>query len=146
MDANDEDDPTAEAEMSTSEAAAYLSGLVGYSVSAEVLDSLNALGRGPVAENQGQSLRYRRSAIDAFLREYGTDPTGWMAGVWRNTADQYEDATPEHPAQRSADLTEAWTTRASAGEAPDNAKEQQGRELQSVPHTVRTSGEPDELS
>lgn len=74
MDANDTDDPTAEAEMSTAEAAGYLSGLVGYSVSAEVLDSLSALGRGPVAENQGQSLRYRRSALDAFLRENGTDP------------------------------------------------------------------------
>ena len=122
MDANDEDDPTAEAEMSTAEAAAYLSGLVGYSVSAEVLDSLNALGRGPVAENQGQSLRYRRSAIDAFLREYGTDPTGWMAGVWRNTADQYEAATAEHPGLRSAELIEEWRNRDSDGWDPDQAR------------------------
>lgn len=116
------DDPTAEAEMSTAEAAGYLSGLVGCSVSAEVLDSLSALGRGPVAENQGQSLKYRRSALDAFLRENGTDPMAWMAGVWRNVADQYEAATAEHPELRSAKLIEEWRSRDSNGWDPDKAK------------------------
>jgi hypothetical protein len=122
MDTNDMDDPTADVEMSTAEAAGYLSGLVGYSVSAEVLESLRALGRGPVAENQDQSLRYRRSALDAFLRENGTDPMAWMAGVWRNVADQYEAATAEHPELQSAQLIEKWRSRDSDGWDPDKAR------------------------
>jgi hypothetical protein len=122
MDTNDMSDPGADMEMSTAEAAAYLSGLVDFSVSAEYLDSLRALGRGPVAENQGQSLSYRRSALDAFLREHGTDPTAWLAGVWRNVADQYEAATAEHPELRSAELIEKWRSRDSDGWDPDKAK------------------------
>jgi hypothetical protein len=122
MDTNDMDDPTAEAEMSTAEAAGYLSALVDFSVSAEYLESLNALGLGPAAENQGQGLRYRRSAIDAFLREYGTDPTAWLAGVWRNTADQYEAATAEHPELRSPELIEKWRNRDNDDWDPDKAR------------------------
>ncbi|MFE4542297.1 hypothetical protein [Arthrobacter sp. NPDC056727] len=122
MDTNDMDDPTADMEMSPTEAAGYLSGLVGYSVSAEVLDSLRALGRGPVAEQQGQTLTYRRSALDAFLQENGTDPTAWMAGVWRNVADQYEAATAEHPELRSARLIEKWRSRDNGDWDPDKAK------------------------
>ncbi|GAA1759399.1 hypothetical protein GCM10009712_05040 [Pseudarthrobacter sulfonivorans] len=79
------DDPAADAEMSTAEAAGYLSSLVGCSVSAEIMDSLRAPGRGPVADNQGQNMRYRRSAIDVFLRENGTDPMAdrWRVAEWR---------------------------------------------------------------
>ena len=122
MDTNDRDDPAADAEMSTAEAADYLSGLAGYTVSAEVLDSLRALGRGPVAENQGQSLGYRRSALDAFLRENGTDPMAWIAGVWRNAADHYEAATVEHPELRSDQLIKEWRNRYSDGWDPDKAR------------------------
>lgn len=123
MDTNDMDDgPTVDMEMSPAEAAGYLSGLVGYGVSAEVLDSLRALGLGPVAEQEGRTLTYRRSALDAFLRENGTGPMAWMAGVWRNVADQYEAATAEHPELRSARLIEKWRSRDSDDWDPDKAK------------------------
>lgn len=101
MDANDMNDPAPDITMSSTEAAAYLSGLVGYRVSAEVLESLNALGRGPVTEEQGQSSVYRRSALDAFFRENGADPMVWMAGAWRTIADQVEAVTTDHPELRS---------------------------------------------
>lgn len=104
MDTNDMENPAADTEMSATEAAAYLGRLVGYSVSAEVLDSLNALGRGPVAENRGQGLVYRRSALDAFLRENGTDPMTWVAGAFRNFADQYDAVAADHPELQSEDL------------------------------------------
>lgn len=100
------DTPAADTEMSATEAAAYLDGLVGYSVSAEVLGSLNALGRGPVAENRGQGLVYRRSALDAFLRENGPDPMAWMAGAFRNFADQFDAVAADHPEWQSEELVE----------------------------------------
>lgn len=106
MDANDMNDPAPDKTMSSTEAAAYLSGLVGYGVSAEVLESLNALGRGPVTEEEGQSLVYRRSALDAFLRENGADPMAWMAGAWRTVADQVEAVTADHPELRSETFLE----------------------------------------
>lgn len=106
MDTNDRDNPAADMEMSGTEAAAYLSGLVNYSVKAEVLDSLNALGRGPVSENRGQGLVYRRSALDAFIRENGTDPMTWIAGAFRNYADQYEAVAAYHAELQSKELLE----------------------------------------
>ncbi|MFW0772308.1 hypothetical protein ACLRGI_03985 [Paenarthrobacter nitroguajacolicus] len=106
MDANDMNDPAPDKTMTSTEAAAYLSGLVGYGVSAEVLESLNALGRGPVAEERDPSLAYRQSALDAFLRENGADPTVWMAGAWRTIADQIEAVTADHPELRSETFVE----------------------------------------
>lgn len=125
MDTNDVDNPAADMEMSATEAAAYLSGLVGYSVSAEVLDSLNALGRGPVADNSSQNPVYRRSALDAFLRENGTDPMTWMAGAFRNFADQYHAVAADHPELQSDDLADrAEKLRSYDGDDwdPDQAK------------------------
>lgn len=71
-----------------------------------MLESLNALGRGPVTEEQGQSLVYRRSALDAFFRENGADPMAWMAGAWRTVADQVEAVTADHPELRSVTFVE----------------------------------------
>lgn len=75
-------------EMTTHEAAAYLSGPVGFEVSAKFLRNLRYVSRGPVVEKRGSRLAYRKSTLDAFLRENSTDPTAWYAGMWREVADQ----------------------------------------------------------
>ena len=75
-------------EMTTNEAAAYLSGPVGFELSAKFLRGLRYVSRGPVAEKRGSRLVYRKSTLDAFLRETGTDPTAWYTGMWREVAGQ----------------------------------------------------------
>ncbi|MDJ0459313.1 hypothetical protein PUN71_019080 [Arthrobacter sp. NQ7] len=75
-------------EMTSKEAAAYLSGPVGYTVSAKFLRGLRYASRGPVVEKRGSRLVYRKSTLDAFLLENGTDPTAWYAGMWREVAGQ----------------------------------------------------------
>lgn len=67
-------------EMTTNEAAAYLSGPVGFELSAKFLRGLRYVSRGPVVEKRGSRLVYRKSTLDAFLRENGSDPTAWYAG------------------------------------------------------------------
>ncbi|NMR32336.1 hypothetical protein [Crystallibacter degradans] len=44
------DDPLPDMEMTTKEAAAYLSGPVGHTISTKFMYSLKAIGRGPVIE------------------------------------------------------------------------------------------------
>ena len=73
-------------EMTTKEAAAYLSGPVGFEISVKFLYGLRSLSRGPVVEKRGRRLVYRKSTLDAFLRENSTDPTAWYAGMWREVA------------------------------------------------------------
>lgn len=68
-------------EMTTNEAAAYLSGPVGYTVSAKFLRNLRYISRGPVVEKRGSRLVRRKSTLDAFLLENGTDPVVWYAGM-----------------------------------------------------------------
>ncbi|WP_324644884.1 helix-turn-helix domain-containing protein [Pseudarthrobacter sp. LT1] len=75
-------------EMTTKEAAAYLSGPVGSEISVKFLYGLRSLSRGPVVEKRGRRLIYRKSTLDAFLLENGTDPTAWYAGMWREVAGQ----------------------------------------------------------
>ncbi|MEQ4568459.1 helix-turn-helix domain-containing protein [Paenarthrobacter sp. CAP02] len=75
-------------EMTTNEAAAYLSGPVGFDLSAKFLRGLRYVSRGPVVEKRGSCLVYRKSTLDAFLRENGSDPTVWYAGMWREVAGQ----------------------------------------------------------
>jgi hypothetical protein len=75
-------------EMTTNEAAAYLSGPVGYTVSAKFLRNLRYISRGPVVEKRGSRLVRRKSTLDAFLLENGTDPVVWYAGMWREVAGQ----------------------------------------------------------
>jgi hypothetical protein len=76
----------ADMEMTTKEAAAYLSGPVGFMLDARIMYGLRSVRRGPVAEKQGSRLVYRKSALDAFLREHGTDVTAWTEGMWREVA------------------------------------------------------------
>ncbi|WP_427004916.1 hypothetical protein [Pseudarthrobacter sp. H2] len=82
------DDIAPDMEMTSREAAAYLSGPVGYSISTKFLRGLKYVARGPAVEKRGARLVYRKSALDAFLREYGSDPNVWMEGIWRDVADQ----------------------------------------------------------
>jgi hypothetical protein len=66
-----------------SEAAAYLSGPVGFTLSAKLVPDLRYLDRGPVVEKRGSRLVYRKSALDAFLTEYlreGCQQLEWHAG------------------------------------------------------------------
>lgn len=79
-------DPAADMEMTTNEAAAYLSGPAGMTLSAKLVRSLRYLKRGPLVEKRGSRLVYRKSALDAFLAEYGTNPHLWTEGVWRDIA------------------------------------------------------------
>lgn len=86
----DRDDPAAdmEMEMTTNEAAAYLSSPVGSTLSAKLVRGLRYLDRGPVVEKRSSRLVYRKSALDAFLTEYGTNPNMWTQGSWREVAVQ----------------------------------------------------------
>lgn len=81
-------DLAADMEMTSEEAAAYLSGPIGFPLTTKALRGLRYLRRGPVVEKRGSRLVYRKSALDAFLRENGTDPMAWMAGTWREVADR----------------------------------------------------------
>lgn len=106
MNQDDADSLVPDMEMTTKEAATYLSGPVGFTISPKFMYGLRSLHRGPVAEKRGRNLIYRRSALDAFLRENGTDPLVWMAGVWRDVADQYRAETAGRPELRSEELIE----------------------------------------
>lgn len=82
------DELTPDMEMSSKEAAAYLSGPAGYTLNAKFVRGLRYLDIGPVIEKRGSRLVYRKSALDAFLRENGSDPEVWMQGGWEKIADQ----------------------------------------------------------
>jgi hypothetical protein len=84
----DRDDPAADMEMTTNEAAAYLSGPVGFTLSAKLVRGLRYLDRGPVVGKRGSRLVSRKSALGAFLAEYGTNPNMWTQGSWREVAEQ----------------------------------------------------------
>jgi hypothetical protein len=60
-------------EMTTKEAAAYLSGPVGLPLSTKFMYCLRGVRRGPVAGKRGARLVYRKSALHALLRENGAD-------------------------------------------------------------------------
>jgi hypothetical protein len=122
IDQNEADKLAPDMEMTTREAAAYLSGPVGYTVSTKFMYGLKALHRGPVVEKRGRSLVYRRASLDAFLRENGPDPHAWMAGVWRDVADQYHAATEGQPQLRSDELLETLESRGKDDWDPDQAK------------------------
>ena len=81
-------DPTADMEMSSKEAAAYLSGPAGYTLTAKFVRGLRYLDIGPMVEKRGGRLVYRKSALDAFLSENGKDPEVWIQGGWKKVADQ----------------------------------------------------------
>ncbi|MEW9871613.1 hypothetical protein [Arthrobacter sp. HS15c] len=122
MNQNEIDGLAPDMEMSTKEAAAYLSGPVGYALSTKAMYGLKSLGRGPVTEKRGRNLVYRKSALDAFLVENGTNPLAWTAGVWRDVADQYEAATAGHPDLQSEELLETLRSRDKDDWDPDAAR------------------------
>lgn len=122
MDTDGSGEPAPDMEMSTKEAAAYLGGPVGYAINTKIMYSLKALGRGPVVEKRGRNLIYRRSALDAFLRENGTDPMAWTAGVWRDIADQYEAATKGRPDLQAAEFVASLRSLDDDEWDPDQAK------------------------
>jgi hypothetical protein len=122
MNQDDADSLVPDMEMTTGEAAAYLSGPVGFTISPKLMYGLRSLHRGPVAEKRDRNLVYRRSALDAFLRENGTDPLAWTAGVWRDVADQYRAVTAGRPELRSEELLETLESRDRDDWDPDEAR------------------------
>lgn len=75
--------PFGTGELTTKEAAAYISERTTSPINEKVLYSLKALQRGPLEEKRGSRLVYRRDALDAFLSEFGSDPLRWLEG-WSN--------------------------------------------------------------
>lgn len=67
-------------ELNTKEAAAYLSGPTGMQISTKFLYALKHAGLGPSVSKPAGRLVYRRSALDAYLTEYGTNTEDWLAG------------------------------------------------------------------
>lgn len=105
------DDLNSDMEMTTKEAAAYLSGPVAFTVSVKLMYGLKSLSRGPVVEKRGRNLVYRRSALDAFLREYGNDPTIWIQGLYRDVADQLRAVSEARPDLQFGPLIETLNRR-----------------------------------
>jgi hypothetical protein len=118
----DMDDPAPDMEMSTKEAAAYLSGPVGYSISTKFMYGMKRMGEGPVVEKRGRNLVYRRSALDAFLRENGTDPGVWIENGFRIVADQLRALTAADPSLGFGPLIETLDKRDKNDWDPDEAK------------------------
>lgn len=116
------EDLSPDMEMSTKEAAAYLSGPVGYTVSPRIMYGLKSLNRGPVVEKRGRNLVYRKSALDAFLRENGTDMRVWIEGIYRDVADQLRAISAQRPDLQFGPLVEALDDRDPEGWDPDLAK------------------------
>lgn len=116
------EDVTADMEMTTKETAAYLSGPVGYLMGTQLMYCLRSVRRGPVAEKRGARLVYRKSALDAFLRENGTDVLKWTDGMWRDVADDLRAISAARPDLKFAPLIETLDNRDEADWDPDLAK------------------------
>lgn len=108
-------------EMTAKEAAAYLSGPVGHPLSTKVMYGLKATGRGPVVEKRGRNLVYRRSALDAFLQENGTNPLVWIEGLYRDVADQLRSISADRPDLHFDPLIETLESRDKPDWDPDLA-------------------------
>lgn len=121
MGRNGLNDLTPDMEMSTKDAAAYLSGPVGYTISTKFMHGMKSLSRGPVVEKRGRNLVYRRSALDAFLRESGTEPMAWIDGVFRDVADQLRALSTADPDLQFGPLIEALDKRDPQDWDPDQA-------------------------
>ena len=122
MDFDELEDPAPEMEMTTKEAAAYLSGPVGYPISTKAMYGLKDIGFGPAVEKRGRRLVYRRSALDAFLKENGTDPQVWIEGHWRRMADNLRAFSRENPEADFTELADAIDEPPADGWDPDLAK------------------------
>lgn len=109
-------------EMSSKEAVAYLSGPVGYTLSAEFLRSLRYVGRGPLVEKRGARLVYRKATVDAFLLEHGTDPVAWYAAIWRELAEEIREVSAATGAGGFEPLIETLEKRDPEDWDPDHAR------------------------
>ena len=116
-----EDLSAADMEMTTKEAAAYLSGPVGFSLNTKIMYGLRSVRRGPVAEKRGARLVYRKSALDGFLRENGTDIVKWTEGMWRDVADEVRAISEDRPDLRFGSLIETLDKRDKRDWDPDQA-------------------------
>jgi hypothetical protein len=116
------EDLAADMEMTTKEAAAYLSGPVGLTLSPRIMYALRSVRRGPVAEKRGARLVYRKSALDAFLRENGTDIMAWTEGMWRDVADQLRVISEVRPDMKFGPLIETLDSKDQTDWDPDDAK------------------------
>jgi hypothetical protein len=116
------EDLAADMEMTTKEAAAYLSGPVGLTLSPRIMYALRSVRRGPVAEKRGARLVYRKSALDAFLRENGTDIMAWTEGMWRDVADQLRVISEVQPDMKFGPLIETLDSKDQTDWDPDDAK------------------------
>ena len=116
------EDLAADMEMTTKEAVAYLSGPVGLPLSTKFMYCLRGVRRGPVAEKRGSRLVYRKSALDAFLRENGTDITKWTEGMWRDVADDLRAISAVRPDMNFGPLIETLDERDPVDWDPDEAK------------------------
>lgn len=93
---------------------------------------LRFLRKGPIAEKRGARLVYRKSALDAFLRENGTDITKWSEGMWRDVADQLRVISEDRPELRFGPLIETLDKSDKDGWDPGQAKQR--------PHPSRKFG------
>ena len=109
-------------EMTTKEAAAYLSWPVGLPLNTKLLYGLRGVRRGPVAEKRGARLVYRKSALDAFLRETGTDIMKWTEGMWQDVADQLRAISEQCPDLEFGPLIETLDNKDKRDWDPDQAK------------------------
>jgi hypothetical protein len=116
------EDLAADMEMTTKEAAAYLSGPVGFTMSTKIMYLLRSLRKGPIAEKRGARLVYRKSALDAFLRENGTDITKWTEGMWRDVADDLRAISSARPDMKFGPLIETLDARDPVDWDPDEAR------------------------
>ena len=115
------EDLAADMEMTTKEAVAYLSGPVGLPLSTKFMYCLRGVRRGPVAEKRGARLVYRKSPLDAFLRENGTDIMKWTEGMWRDVADDLRAISAALPNMKFGPLIEALEKRDETDWDPDEA-------------------------
>lgn len=122
MSGDELDDLAADMEMTTKEAAAYISGPVGFTISPKVLYGLKSMSRGPIVEKRGRRLVYRRSALDAFLKENGTNPLVWIEGMYQVVADQLRAISANRPSLQFGPLIETLDKRDKDDWDPEQAK------------------------
>lgn len=114
-------DLTANMEMITKEATAYLSGPAGFTLSTKLMYLLRSLHEGPIAEKRGARPVHRKAALDAFLRENGTHMTGWTEGMWREVADDLRRISTAAPDMNFGPLIETLEIRDPVDWDPDEA-------------------------
>lgn len=67
-------------EMTTEQAAAYLAEYLPLRVDARMVYLMRGSLGQRVAEKRGRRLVFTKAGLDAFLAEFGTDPSRWLAG------------------------------------------------------------------